>query len=208
MHLVCLDLEGVLLPEIWIAVSDLTGIKELRRTTRDEPDYGKLMRSRLALLSENDIAIEDIQKAIGTLDPLPGAIELTQWLVSDTRLVILSDTFVEFASPLMEKLGFPTLFCHSLVIDSEGRIVDYNLRQNDHKRKTVEALQGLNFTVIAAGDSYNDLSMLQAADHGILFRPPDSLREEHSEYPVTTDHTELRDCIENLLKSPEKAAVQ
>ncbi len=199
MHLVCLDLEGVLLPEIWIVVSDLTGIKELRRTTRDEPDYEKLMRSRLALLSENNIVIDDIRKAIGTLDPLPGAVELTQWLVSQTRLIILSDTFVEFASPLMEKLGFPTLFCHSLVIDGQGRILDYKLRRKDHKRKTVEALQGLNFTIIAAGDSYNDLTMIQAAEHGILFRPPDSLKAEHPEFPLTTNHRELRDCIEKLL---------
>ena len=199
MHLVCLDLEGVLLPAIWIVVSDLTGIKELRRTTRDEPDYEKLMRSRLALLSENNIVIDDIRKAIGTLDPLPGAVELTQWLVSQTRLIILSDTFVEFASPLMEKLGFPTLFCHSLVIDGQGRILDYKLRRKDHKRKTVEALQGLNFTIIAAGDSYNDLTMIQAAEHGILFRPPDSLKAEHPEFPLTTNHRELRDCIKKLL---------
>lgn len=199
MHLVCLDLEGVLLPEIWIAISDLTGISELRRTTRDEPDYGKLMHSRLALLSKNDIGIEDIRKTIETLDPLPGAVELTQWLVSNTRLIILSDTFVEFSSPLLKKLGFPTIFCHSLVINSKGKIVDFKLRQNDHKRRTVEALKNLNFTVIAAGDSYNDLQMLQTADHGILFRPPNSLREKNSEYLVAEDHAELREFIETLL---------
>lgn len=199
MHLVCLDLEGVLLPEIWIAISDLTGIKELRRTTRDEPDYEKLMYSRLALLSKNDIGIEDIRKTIGSLSPLPGAVEFTQWLVSRTRLIILSDTFVEFSSPLLKKLGFPTLFCHSLVINSKGKIVDYKLRQNDHKKRTVEALQKLNFTVIAAGDSYNDLEMLHAADHGILFRPPNALIKKHSGYPVAKDHTELREFIEKLL---------
>ena len=199
MHLVCLDLEGVLLPEIWIAISDLTGIKELRRTTRDEPDYEKLMHSRLALLSKNDIGIEDIRKTIGSLSPLPGAVEFTQWLVSRTRLIYLSDTFVEFSSPLLKKLGFPTLFCHSLVINSKGKIVDYKLRQNDHKKRTVEALKKLNFTVIAAGDSYNDLEMLHAADHGILFRPPNSLIKKHSGYPVAKDHTELREFIEKLL---------
>ncbi|AWT58876.1 MAG: Phosphoserine phosphatase [Candidatus Moanabacter tarae] len=199
MHLVCLDLEGVLLPEIWIAISDSTGIRELRCTTRDEPDYEKLMHSRLALLSKNNIGIEDIRKIIETLDPLPGAVEFTQWLVSKTRLIILSDTFIEFADPLLEKLGFPTLFCHSLVINSKGKIVDYKLRQNDHKQRTVEALKKLNFTVIAAGDSYNDVQMLHTADHGILFCPPDSLIKKHTEYPVAKDHTALREFIDKFL---------
>jgi phosphoserine/homoserine phosphotransferase len=201
MHLVCLDLEGVLLPEIWIAVAEKTGLEELRRTTRDEPDYDKLMRYRLEILAREGIRIGDIQEVIETLDPLPGACEFTRWLVSATRLIILSDTFAQFAQPLMAKLGFPTLFCHSLVIDQAGNITDYLLRQPDQKQKAVRAFQDLAFDVVAAGDSYNDLTMLQAADQGILFRPPDTMKMEYPDFPVTEDHGELRDRIEEFFRS-------
>ena len=195
MNLVCLDLEGVLLPEIWIATAEKTGIPELRRTTRDEPDYNKLMRYRLEILDSHGITIHQIQEAIGELNPLPGACDFVDWLIAKTRLIILSDTFAEFARPLMEKLGFPTLFCHNLVIDDCGRIVDYQLRQQDQKRRAVLALKSLNFEVLAAGDSYNDLTMLQSADHGVLFRPPESLSGEYPEFPVTQTHHELREQI-------------
>ena len=198
MHLVCLDLEGVLLPEIWIAVAEKTGIDDLNRTTRDEPDYDRLMRYRLDILSRHNIGIDLIQEVIGSLEPVPGALEFTRWLISKTRLIILSDTFAEFAAPLMKQLGYPTLFCHTLVVDDGGRIVDYNLRQQDQKRNAVIAFQNLNFDVIAAGDSYNDLGMLQAADHGILFRPPESMKTKFPDFPVTTDHSELRARIEEL----------
>ena len=198
MHLVCLDLEGVLLPEIWIAVAEKTGIDDLNRTTRDEPDYDRLMRYRLDILSRHNIGIDLIQEVIGSLEPLPGALEFTRWLISKTRLIVLSDTFAEFAAPLMKQLGYPPLFCHTLVVDDGGRIVDYNLRQQDQKRNAVIAFQNLNFDVIAAGDSYNDLSMLQAADHGILFRPPENMKTEFPDFPVTTDHSELRARIEEL----------
>lgn len=198
MHLVCLDLEGVLLPEIWIAVAEKTGLEALRRTTRDEPDYDKLMRYRLDILDREGIGIREIHEVIGTLDPLPGAVEFTEWLKSATRLIILSDTFSQFAEPLMAKLGHPTLFCHSLVLN-DGKITDYQLRQADQKRKAVNAFKELSFEVIASGDSYNDLTMLQAADHGILFRPPDTMKAEYPEFPVTTDHDELRARIEELI---------
>lgn len=199
MHLVCLDLEGVLVPEIWLAVAQATGVKELTRTTRDEPDYDVLMRFRLDVLKRNNIRIADIQKVIRTLKPLRGARTFIQWLRSETRVIILSDTFTEFAAPLMQQLGFPTLFCHSLAIDASGRITDYRLRQPDQKHKAVQAFQSLNFNVIAAGDSYNDLTMLQSADHGILFRPPESLVKAYPQMPVTRRHTELRTAIKAIL---------
>ena len=192
MNIVCLDLEGVLIPEIWVAFANKTGIDALKRTTRDEPDYDKLMRYRLDILDQEGFKLADIQDVIGTLDPLPGASGFVQWLTAQTRLVILSDTFSQFAGPLMAKLGNPTLFCHNLVIDPEGRIDDYQLRLTDHKRKAVEAFRSLNFTTIAAGDSYNDLSMIDGADHGLLFRPPAHLTEERSDLPVANDHTELQ----------------
>jgi phosphoserine/homoserine phosphotransferase len=196
MDIVCLDLEGVLLPEFWIAVAEATDIPELRRTTRDEPDYDVLMRYRLDLLDKHSLTIDAIHEAIKDLTPLPGAIEFTQWLVEKSRLIILSDTFVQFSAPLMSQLGNPTLFCHELDIDESGRIRDYCLRQPDQKRKAVQALKSLNFRVIAAGDSWNDRSMLQEADQGILFRPPDSLREAEPDMPVTQTHDELKAAIE------------
>lgn len=201
MDIVCLDLEGVLLPEFWIAVAEATGIPELKRTTRDEPDYDVLMRYRLDLLDKHQLTIDAIHEAIKDLEPLPGAVEFTEWLLRTSRLIILSDTFVQFSAPLMAQLGNPTMFCHELDIDEQGVIRDYCLRQPDQKRKAVQALKSLNFRVIAAGDSWNDRTMLQEADHGILFRPPNSLREAEPQMPVTQTHDELKAAIETAFES-------
>lgn len=201
MPLVCLDLEGVLLPEMWIAIAEAISVPELKRTTRDEPDYDVLMRYRLDILAAHDLTLARMQEIIAGLEPLPGAIDFTRWLVSQCRLIILSDTFAPFAAPLMAKLGYPTLFCHDLIIADDGRIADYRLRLRDHKRKAVEAFQQLNFRVAAAGDSYNDLSMLATADHGILYCPPERLRHELPHYPVALDHSELRAALEAFLVS-------
>ncbi|MFT5623428.1 MAG: phosphoserine/homoserine phosphotransferase [Bacteroidia bacterium] len=195
MNIVCLDLEGVLIPEIWIAFAEKTGIEALKRTTRDEPCYDTLMRYRLDILDKEGFKLADIEEVIGTLDPLPGAQEFVTWVTSQTRLVILSDTFSQFAGPLMAKLGNPTLFCHDLVIDETGRIADYKLRLPDHKRKAVEAFRALNFDTIAAGDSYNDLSMIDCADEGLLFCPPERLTEERPELQVARNHAELQAII-------------
>lgn len=195
MNIVCLDLEGVLIPEIWIAFAEKTGMGALKRTTRDEPCYDTLMRYRLDILDKEGFKLSDIEEVIGTLDPLPGAIDFVEWVTAQTRLVILSDTFSQFAGPLMKKLGNPTLFCHDLVIDGEGRIADYSLRLPDHKRKAVEAFKSLNFATIAAGDSYNDLSMIDAADEGLLFCPPERLMTERPELAVARNHSELQAII-------------
>ena len=186
MHIVCLDLEGVLIPEIWIAFAEKTGIEALKRTTRDEPDYDTLMRYRLDILDQHQFKLSDIEEVIGTLDPLPGAKEFVDWVTSKTRLVILSDTFTQFAGPLMAKLGNPTLFCHELEINAEDRITNYRLRMKDHKRKAVEAFQALNFETFAARDSYNDLSMIESAEHKALFCPPERLI---SERPDLSNHS-------------------
>ncbi|MFP4069937.1 MAG: bifunctional phosphoserine phosphatase/homoserine phosphotransferase ThrH [Opitutales bacterium] len=199
MNIVCLDLEGVLIPEIWIAFAEKTGIDALKRTTRDEPDYDVLMRYRLDILDKEGFKLADIEEVIGTLDPLPGAKEFVEWVTSQTRLVILSDTFSQFAGPLMAKLGHPTLFCHDLVIDDDGRIADYRLRLKDHKRRAVEAFSALNFDTFAAGDSYNDLSMIDTADDKCLFRPPQRLIDERPDLAVAEDHTELRELINKVL---------
>ncbi len=191
MNLVCLDLEGVLVPEIWINVAERTGIEALRRTTRDEPDYDRLMRFRLDVLGEHGLGLRDIQDAIGAMAPLEGAREFLDRLRERHPVVILSDTFYEFADPLMAQLGRPTLFCHRIETDTAGRIVDYHIRLEDQKRRAVEAFQELRFTVLAAGDSYNDTSMLAAADAGILFRPPDNVIEEFPQFPVTHTYEEL-----------------
>ena len=196
MHLVCLDLEGVLVPEIWITFSEVTGIPELRRTTRDEPDYDKLMKYRLRILAEHNLKLEDIQKVIGSMSPLDGAYGFLSALKERTQVIILSDTFSEFAKPLMAKLGYPTLFCNSLIIDSEGSINDYLMRQKDGKRKSVEALKSLNFKIFAAGDSFNDLSMIRAADAGCLFRPPASIRTQCADLPSVDDYEGLLKHIE------------
>ncbi len=193
--LACLDLEGVLLPEIWIAFAEKTGIEKLRLTTRDIPDYDELMRGRLKILDENDLKLADIQDVINTLSPLEGASDFLNWLKSEFQVVILSDTFYQFVAPLMEKLDYPTLFCHELVIDDEGRIADYRLRQSDGKTKAVSALKSLNFKVIAAGDSYNDTGMLKEADAGILFCPPDNVINEFPQFPVTRNYEEFKNAL-------------
>ena len=191
MIVACLDLEGVLIPEVWIALAEATGIAALRRTTRDEPDYDKLMRGRLALLSEHKLGLGDIQKVIDGMEPLPGAAQFLDRLRGRYQIVILSDTYYEFAEPFMRKLGWPTLFCHRLECDSTGRITNYLLRMKDHKRHSMTALRGLKFKTIAVGDSYNDTAMLSEADHGILFRAPDNVVKEFPQFPVTRAYDEL-----------------
>lgn len=192
-ELVCLDLEGVLVPEIWISVAERTGIPELRRTTRDEPDYDALMRYRLDILDAHGLRLGDIQDVIATLEPLPGAADFLGWLrESFTGVLILSDTFAEFAQPLMRQLGWPTLFCHSLEVAEDGRITGYRLRMPDQKKASVQALQGVTFRVIAAGDSYNDTAMLLAADAGILFDPPQNVVDEFRQLPVARGYDQLR----------------
>jgi len=199
MQIICTDLEGVLVPEIWIHVSRKTGIEELRLTTRDISDYDVLMRKRLAILKQNGLKLKDITDVIDTMDPLAGAVEFLDWLRNQTQVIIVSDTYIEFAKPLMAKLGWPTLFCHSLGIDADGAIADYHLRQPDAKRHTVQALQGLNFQVIAMGDSYNDINMLKQAEHGLLFRPPENVVAEFPQFPVTHDYDVLQKEIGALL---------
>jgi phosphoserine/homoserine phosphotransferase len=196
LQIVCLDLEGVLVPEIWIEFSRRSGIPALARTTRDEPDYDKLMRGRIALLERHKLGLPDIQAVIAQLRPLDGAREFLDALRARTQVVVLSDTYYEFAAPLMQRLGFPTLFCHELVVDEAGRVRDYRLRLRDQKRATVAAFRALNFHTIAAGDSYNDITMLAEAHAGILFRPPANVVAEFPQYPVTRDYEELSYEIE------------
>jgi len=188
----CLDLEGVLLPEIWIKFAEKSGIDELKITTRDIPDYNKLMRTRLQILQNHNLKINDIQDVIKTLTPLKGARDFLLWLKSEFQVIILSDTFYEFSGPLMKQLEYPTLFCHQLVIDNKGSIIDFHLRQEDQKTKAVKALQGLNFKVISAGDSYNDTGMLKQADSGILFCPPESVIKEFPQYPIAKNYIEFK----------------
>jgi len=190
--LACLDLEGVLLPEIWIKFAEKTGIEELKLTTRDIPDYDKLMQGRLSILREKNLKIQDIQNVIATLSPLDGAVDFLNWLKSEFQVIILSDTFYQFAGPLMKQLSYPTLFCHNLIINDEGVIVDYKLRQQDQKTKAVKALQSLNLQVISAGDSYNDTGMLQQADGGILFCPPQRVIDEFPQFPVARNYEEFK----------------
>ena len=199
MIFACLDLEGVLVPEIWINVAERTGIEALRVTTRDEPDYDVLMRRRLAILAEHGLVLADIQAVIGSLRPLEGAAEFLHDLRERFQVLILSDTFYEFADPLMRQLGRPTLLCHRLEVDAAGRVVDYHLRMADQKREAVKALHRLHFKVIAAGDSYNDTAMLGEADAGILFRPPDNVVREFPHFPVTHSYAELRKAFEEGL---------
>ena len=178
MNLICLDLEGVLVPEIWINFSEAVGIPELKRTTRDEPDYDKLMRFRLDILKKNNLKLPDIQKVISGMDPLPGAVEFTNALREKTQLIILSDTFEEFAKPLMKKLSWPTLFCNSIIANDDGVVTGYKLRQQNGKKEAVKGFKFTNVRVFAAGDSYNDLAMIREADAGCLFRAPDAIKEE------------------------------
>lgn len=197
MLAICLDLEGVLIPEIWINLAERTGISALTRTTRDEPDYDLLMSYRLGILDQNDIKMDDITSTIGSMEPMEGATEFLASLESRWPTLILSDTFSQFAKPMMKKLGNPTLLCHTLLIDETGRIEDWKIRYDDHKRKTVESLIEMNYQVIAAGDSYNDTSMLSAASAGILFRPPENVIQEFPQFPVSMDYSELIDAIES-----------
>ena len=192
MELACLDLEGVLVPEIWIEFAERTGIDELRATTRDIPDYNVLMRQRLALLDQHKLRIDDIQEVIAGLEPLPGAIEFVDWLRERFQIIILSDTFYEFSQPLMKQLSWPTLFCHRLVTDDEGRVVDYKLRQVDPKRASVKAFHSLNYKVIAAGDSYNDTTMLSEADVGILFHAPQNVIDEFPQFQAVQEFEDLK----------------
>jgi len=191
MHLVCLDLEGVLVPEIWINVALATGIEELKLTTRDISDYDVLMNKRIGILHQHNLKLKDIQKVIGSMDPLEGAGDFLAELKSLTQVVILSDTFDQFARPLMEKLHWPTLFCNTLVIDESGAIAGYRLRQKDGKRKAVEAFKTIGLAVIASGDSYNDITMLKTANAGVLFRPPENVKAEFPELPAVDTYTDL-----------------
>ena len=203
MYILCSDLEGVLVPEIWINVAKQTGIDELRLTTRDISDYNVLMNRRLEILKQHGITINDIRKVISLLEPLPGALDFLNWLHGRVQLIIVSDTFREFADPLLEKMGWPVLFCHNLSIDREGNITGFNLRQNDAKRKVTEALQDLNFKVIAVGDSYNDISMLRKAEHGILFQPPRNVIDDNKDIRVVNSYSQLRNAISEILDTSE-----
>lgn len=199
MYIICSDLEGVFTPEIWINVAEKTGIKELRLTTRDISDYDVLMRRRLAILDEHNLKLKDIQNVIATMEPLEGALEFIDWIRSLTQIIVVSDTFVQFASPLMRKLGWPTLFCHSLSLNGDGSIKSYHLRQPDGKRQTALALKNLRYQIIGIGDSYNDISMLKAADKGILFRPPQNVIDEYPDFPVKHDYEGLKEIIQELI---------
>ncbi len=201
MNIVCSDLEGVFVPEIWINVAEKTGIEELRLTTRDISDYDVLMKRRLAILDENNLKIDDIKAVIATMNPLDGAVEFLNWLRSRTQIIVVSDTFDQFARPLMEKLGWPTLFCHTLTISPDGFITDYVLRQKDAKREAVISLKSLNYDTIALGDSYNDITMLKEANNGILFNPPDNVKNEFPEFPVTFSYETLKSIIEKILSN-------
>ncbi len=202
MQIVCLDLEGVLVPEVWIAFAERTGIEALRRTTREEPDYDKLMRWRITLLRERGLKLADIQAVIAGMAPMPGAREFLDGLRERYQVVILSDTFYEFADPLMRQLGRPTLFCHRLVLDSDGFIADYKLRQPDQKRAAVNAFKSLNYRVFAAGDSYNDTAMLGAAEAGFLIHPPPKVVEQFPQFPVMRDYAQLRAAIDLAAARP------
>lgn len=201
MELACLDLEGVLIPEIWIGFAEKTGIDELRATTRDIPDYDVLMKQRLRILSEHKLGLPDIQEVIASMSPLEGAYDFVCWLKERFQLIILSDTFYEFSQPLMRQLDFPTLFCHRLIADDNGAIVDYKLRQKDPKRQCVIAFHGLNYRVIAAGDSYNDTTMLGEADAGILFKAPANVIEEFPQFPAVHSYEELK---QEFIKASER----
>jgi phosphoserine/homoserine phosphotransferase len=195
MYIVCSDLEGVFTPEIWVNVAKHTGIDELKLTTRDISDYNVLMRRRLEILRSNNLTLHVIQHIIAHLKPLPGASEFIAWLKKRAQLVVVSDTFVEFANPLMEKLGHPTLFCNHLTVDHLGNITNYNLRQENGKMKVVEALQNLNYKVIAVGDSYNDINMLRKAEKGVLFKPPQNVVNDNPDLPIVNSYDELKELI-------------
>ena len=199
MNIVCLDMEGVLVPEIWIAFSEASGIPELKRTTRDEPDYDKLMRWRLGVLKEHGLGLKEIQQTIARIDPLPGAKAFLDSLRSKTQVIILSDTFEEFAKPLMEKLGWPTIFCNSLEVADSGEITGFKMRCAQSKLTTVRALQSIGYETIAAGDSYNDLGMIQASKAGFLFKSTEKIKADHPELPAYEAFDELLSAIEAVL---------
>ena len=199
MNIVCLDLEGVLVPEIWIAFSQASGIPELKRTTRDEPDYDKLMKWRLGILREHGLGLKDIQNTIATIDPMPGAREFLDTLRSETQAIILSDTFTQFASPLMKKLGWPTIFCNELEVGEDGMITGYRIRVERSKLTTVRALQSIGFETIAAGDSYNDLGMIQAGKAGFLFRSTEQIKKDYPDIPACETYEELLALIRGAL---------
>ena len=199
MNIVCLDMEGVLVPEIWIAFSQASGIPELKRTTRDEPDYDKLMNWRLGILKEHGLGLKEIQATIATIDPLPGAKEFLDRLRQETQVVILSDTFEQFAKPLMEKLGWPTIFCNTLEVAQGGEITGYKMRCPQSKLTTVKALQSMGFDTIAAGDSFNDLAMIQASKAGFLFKSTDAIKAAHPELPAFEEFDDLLHAIEGAL---------
>ena len=200
MNVVCLDLEGVLVPEIWIAFSEATGIPELRKTTRDEPDYDKLMQYRLDILKEHGLGLKEIQDTIATIDPMPGAKEFMDELRSFTQAIILSDTFTQFAQPLMKKLGYPAIFCNELIVADDGTITGYHLRCEKTKLTTVRALQSCGFETIASGDSFNDLAMIQASKAGFLFRAPDSIKADYPEIPACDTYDDLMALIKGAMK--------
>ena len=199
MNIVCLDLEGVLVPEIWIAFSQASGIPELKRTTRDEPDYDKLMKWRLGILREHGLGLKDIQATIATIDPMPGAKEFLDTLRSETQAIILSDTFTQFASPLMKKLGWPTIFCNELEVGEDGMITGYRIRVEKSKLSTVKALQSVGFETISAGDSFNDLGMIQASKAGFLFRSTEQIKKDYPQYPAFEEFDDLLAAIKSVL---------
>ncbi len=199
MEIVCLDLEGVLVPEIWIAFSEASGIPELKKTTRDEPDYDKLMRWRIGVLKEHGLGLKEIQETIGKIDPLPGAREFLDELRKITQVIIISDTFTQFATPLMEKLGWPTIFCNELVVAEDGGISDYRLRCENTKLTTVRALQSAGFETIAAGDSFNDLAMIRASKAGFLFRSTESIKADNPDLPACEDYADLLALIKSAM---------
>ena len=199
MYIVCADMEGIFTPEIWINVAEITGIEELRLTTRDISDYDVLMKKRLAILDQHGLKLKDIQAVISKMEPLDGALDFLNWLRSQLQVIIVSDTYVEFAGPLLEKLGQPTLFCNTLTVSTDGAIAGYNLRQKDGKKKVAIALKNLNYRVIAIGDSYNDITMLQTAEKAILFRPPDNVKAEFPEFPITTNYVQMKQEILKII---------
>ena len=199
MNIVCLDLEGVLVPEIWIAFAKASGIPELKRTTRDEPDYDKLMNWRLGILKEHGLGLKEIQETIATIDPIPGAKEFLDELRKTTQVIIISDTFTQFAAPLMEKLGWPTIFCNSLEVAENGEITGFKMRIENSKYTTVKALQSIGYETIASGDSYNDLGMIQASKAGFLFKSTDAIKAEYPEIPAYETYDELYDAIKKVI---------
>ena len=199
MYIICADMEGIFTPEIWINVAEITGIEELRLTTRDISDYDVLMQKRLSILDHHGLKLQDIQAVISKMEPLDGALDFLNWLRSQFQVIIVSDTYVEFAGPLLEKLGRPTLFCNTLSVAADGSIAGYNLRQKDGKKKVAAALKNLNYRVIAIGDSYNDITMLQTAEKAILFRPPDNVIAEFPEFPITKNYAEMKQEILKII---------